>query len=107
MTTVSPEREITIPDVEGVLSNAFDFEITCDISLLRLSIDGYPPCQGDPAKWIAWRTQGCCGQGPKYRLVCDFCKTAYQNWQAHHAAILCSFCGAETEGFATFTPLKE
>ena len=54
--------------------------------------------------WVAWRPN-CCTAGPRYHLVCDYCKTTYQRWQAKQAVIVCIYCGEETGGFAAFTPL--
>lgn len=95
-------------DVDTSCLEEMEFEIACDIGQLRRQHEasGFPPCQGDPAKWVAWRV-GCCGQGAQYRLVCDFCKKVYQNWQAKQAVITCVHCGAVTGGFASFTPLNK
>lgn len=86
-----------------VLEDA-EFDIACDISGLRVR-SGYPPCKGDPARWVAWRPN-CCAAGPRYRLICDYCKTVYQNWIAKQAYIVCNSCGRENGGYHTFTPLK-
>jgi hypothetical protein len=107
MSIASPEQEVVDPSVDTFLSEQMDFEIICDIQALHLANPGYPPCKGDAAKWVAWRTTGCCGQGPAFRLVCDFCKKSYQNWMARQAFISCPNCGADTGGYARFTPLRK
>ena len=93
-------------DIETFLFEDSEFEIVCDISSLRKGGWGYPKCLGDPAVWIGWRP-GCCPGSPRYRLLCDRCKTVYQKWVAQNAAIYCSTCGQETGGFVDFTPLKK
>lgn len=107
MSLAAPEQEVVDPSVDTSLFESMDFEIACDIGQLRqvLGSMGYPPCKGDPARWVAWRPMKCCGKGPKYRLVCDFCKGVYQRWMAHQAHISCPYCGQETGGYAQFTPL--
>lgn len=87
------------------LSEFEDVEIPCDISKLRsraMSSSGLPDCPDYPAKWVGWRSCPC---GIKYRLVCDFCKNAYQIWTAKQASISCVDCGEDTGGFHHFTPL--
>ena len=85
-----------------------DWEIICDIYALRYQHEGtgYPPCQGDPANWVALRAN-CCAQSPCSRLVCDFCKSIYQKWVARQASIVCSSCKQETGGFLEFLPLNK
>ena len=95
---VEPTEQLSLFEME-------EFEIPCDVSKMRVR-DGYPPCKGDPAKWVAWRPHRCPGW-PHYRLLCDFCKTTYQNWMARQARIICGGCRVETGGFASFTPLDK
>lgn len=104
MTSLAPEREVVDPQIDTSLLEGMDFEIACDILTLGASDPRYPRCQGDPAQWVAWRA-GCCGQGPRFRLLCDHCKKVYQNWLAHHACITCPYCHKETGGYVQFTPL--
>lgn len=102
MTVMSPE------EIEQISLDEFeDIEVPCDISKLKYEADGYPPCKGDPARWIAYRTTGCCGRTPNHRLVCDFCKRVYQKWMAMHAVISCAACGQETGGFIHYEPLRK
>lgn len=82
-----------------------DVEIPCDISKLRLMTDGFPYCNGGPARWIAWRPN-CCPESPKFRLVCDECRKKYLAWQAKQAYIYCGYCSKETGGFLDFSPLR-
>lgn len=104
MSVATPETEVASDDL--LLDNLdADWEIVCDIpALIRANGAGFPYCQENPARWVAWRPN-CCTAGPRYHLVCDLCKTTYQRWQAKNAVIVCTYCGAETGGFAAFTPL--
>lgn len=100
MTAVVPEQ-----DVEQFLFEDAEFDVACDI--ISLKANGYyPDCLGEPARWVAWRPRRCCGKGPRFRLLCDRCKRAYQRLVAWNAFIICSECHQETGGFASFTPLK-
>lgn len=103
MSVQSPER--VDPDVMTFESEEFDIE--CDIAVARRGgfPGGFPVCNGDPARWVAWRPN-CCPGSPKYRLICDKCKTTYQNWIAHNAYMYCGTCMSQTGGFIAFTPLK-
>lgn len=103
MSTMSPER--VSPDIDVVEFEAFEFEIVCDIAAARNVSPDFPPCNGDPARWVAWRPN-CCSESPRYRLICDRCKSIYQIWQARHAYIWCGFCGKETGGFISFVPME-
>lgn len=103
MSTMSPER--TDAGIEPVEFEAFEFEIICDIAEKRNVDPDWPACRGDAARWVAWRPK-CCPQAPQYRLICDRCKAVYQAWMARQAFIYCGFCGNETGGFVSFTPLK-
>lgn len=105
MTTQAPEREQVDPGYNEDYFEQFEFDVACDIGGLRINDSAYPPCKGDPARWVAWRPN-CCGKGPQYRVVCDFCKKVYQRWQAHQAHISCPYCNTDTGGFVSFTPLK-
>lgn len=101
MSQASLDEEVFTFDVEDM-----DWEIPCDIGKLGLGVPGYPMCMGEPAQWIGLRAN-CCPQGPRYRLVCDHCKSVYQRWQARQASIVCGICGAETGGFLDFVPLRK
>lgn len=101
---MSLDQAVT-PAIE--LSEFEEIDIACDIYALRQKHEaaGYPPCKGDPARWVAWRAN-CCPEGPRYRLVCDHCKRVYQNWMAKWARIVCVHCHQETGGYCDFTPLR-
>lgn len=98
---------MTSQPVEIEFTDLAGFEeptIPCDIKGMSMSEFGLPDCKDDPAEWIGWRACPC---GIKYRLVCDHCKTVYQQWQAQGADISCANCGGETGGFHDFTPLTK
>lgn len=100
MSVIAPEH------VESTeLFESFEFEIICDIAEKRQVSPEWPACKGDAARWVAWRPN-CCPDSPRYRLICDRCKSIYQAWAAKQAFIYCGYCGNETQGFVSFTPLK-
>lgn len=101
MSAISPERV----EPETLEFESVEFDIVCDISSLRNVSPDFPRCQGGAARWVAWRPN-CCPESPRYRLVCDDCKKVYQAWQAKNAYIYCGYCGEDTGGFISFTPLK-
>lgn len=103
MTVQLPER--VEPDTIN-LEN-FEFEVVCDIATARAHGDGtgFPPCKGEPARWVAWR-EAKCGHGPRYRLICDFCKQYHQNQIARGTFFYCGQCGQEAGPYVAFTPLK-
>lgn len=97
MTMLADETDITeLSDDE--------FEVVCDV-LQHQGEPGWPHCQGEPARWIAWHAL-CCPQRPKHTLLCDLCKKTYQHWYAHLAAMSCGWCQVPNEGPLTYTPLK-
>lgn len=104
------EAQVVPPEVDvdtSVLEN-MEFEIACDVSKLRAQLEaaGLPPCKDEPAQWIGLRPN-CCASSPRYRLLCDFCRKVYLNWQAKQAAISCPHCGTVTGGFLDFIPLHK
>jgi hypothetical protein len=102
MTVQLPERV----DPETLSIEDLDFEVVCEIASLRSEGETqFPPCRGDAARWVAWRAN-CCPGSPRYRLLCDYCKSVYQAWMAKQAYLWCGVCGAETGGFISFTPLE-
>lgn len=99
---VSTEEEI-LGDLDS------SWEIACEIEELAQKqgkAGGWPMCGGAPAEWVGWRPN-CCPDSPKYLLMCSGCKAAYQRWLALGAALVCGWCGTNTGGFVSYTPLNK
>lgn len=96
-------------DVERALEILQDldeeWDVICDIAC-KQGEWGWPKCQGDRAEWVGWRVK-CCGSGPRYFLLCTYCKETYSRWLSDPTFHLsCAWCGADG-GIVTFTELRK
>lgn len=99
---------ITDREVLGELDS--EWEIPCDIPQRnQLSPGGWPPCKGDPARWVAREVCDCRPPAkPRYTLLCDHCKNTYEDWFRQGLTLSCIWCGKRgcKPPVPWFTPLK-
>lgn len=82
-------------DVESITHLDDDWEIPCDIpSRQRMSPGGWPDCKGEAAQWISYAICDCNTPGkPRCTLLCDYCKSVYEEWSRLKGSFSCIWCG--------------
>lgn len=92
--SVTPTEVVVGSDVESITHLDDDWEVACEIPQRnQRHPGGWPDCQGDPARWIARAICDCNTPGkPGFTLLCDHCKSVYEEWARLHGHFSCTWC---------------